>query len=306
MRWGHRSGGGTESGGVLPDYHIPRNEGVIGRCLLFLATAISALSVLAIFGFLLWFSLPVFRGDMLASLLSWHWRPLSGEFGILPMLVGSLLLSISAMLLAFPLALGLCAFVHGIGPQWAARPLLAMIRAMTSVPTVVYGLASMFLLVPLIRNAFSGSGFSWLAAMLTLSLLVLPTIVLLIDGQFRQIRLSLHLSAMALGFDQVQQMVCLILPLSVRGMALAAVLGFGRAIGDTLLPLMLAGNAPLLPASPLDPLRTLTAHIALVVATDSQSAAYNSLFACGLILFLVTVLVNLGLRHIRTGATAYG
>ena len=267
-----------------------------------LAAALSGLLVLAIPLFLLGFSLPLLEGGQWSALFSWHWRPLAGQFGILPMLVGSLLLSISAMLLAFPLALGLCAFVHGIGPQWAARPLLAMIRAMTSVPTVVYGLASMFLLVPLIRNAFSGSGFSWLAAMLTLSLLVLPTIVLLIDGQFRQIRLSLHLSAMALGFDQVQQMVCLILPLSVRGMALAAVLGFGRAIGDTLLPLMLAGNAPLLPASPLEPLRTLTAHIALVVATDSQSTAYHSLFACGLLLFLVSLMVNLGVRHLRHDA----
>ena len=269
-----------------------------------IAAALSGLLVLAIPLFLLGFSLPLLEGGQWSALFSWHWRPLAGQFGILPMLVGSLLLSTSAMLLAFPLALGLCAFVHGIGPQWAARLLLVMIRAMTSVPTVVYGLASMFLLVPLIRNAFSGSGFSWLAAMLTLSLLVLPTIVLLIDGQFRQIRLSLHLSAMALGFDQVQQMVCLILPLSVRGMALAAVLGFGRAIGDTLLPLMLAGNAPLLPASPLEPLRTLTAHIALVVATDSQSTAYHSLFACGLLLFLVSLMVNLGVRHIRNGALA--
>ncbi len=267
-----------------------------------IAAALSGLLVLAIPLFLLAFALPLFEGGQWAALFSWHWRPLAGEFGILPMLAGSLLLSTSAMLLAFPLALGLCTFVHGLGPQWAARPLSTIIHAMTSVPTVVYGLASMFLLVPLIRNAFSGAGFSWLAATLTLSLLVLPTIVLLIDSQFRQLRMSLHLSAVALGFDRVQLMVCLILPLSVRGMALAAVLGFGRAIGDTLLPLMLAGNAPLLPASPLDPLRTLTAHIALVVATDSQSTAYHSLFACGLLLFLVSLMVNLGVRHIRNTA----
>ena len=127
-----------------------------------IAAALSGLLVLAIPLFLLGFSLPLLEGGQWSALFSWHWRPLAGQFGILPMLVGSLLLSTSAMLLAFPLALGLCAFVHGIGPQWAARLLLVMIRAMTSVPTVVYGLASMFLLVPLIRNAFSGSGFSFL------------------------------------------------------------------------------------------------------------------------------------------------
>ena len=263
-----------------------------------LAATLSGLLVLAIPLFLLIFALPLLESGQWTTLFAWRWRPLAGEFGILPMLAGSLLLSFSAMLLAFPLALGLCTFVHGVGPQWAAKPLLAMVRAMTSVPTVVYGLASMFLLVPLIRNGFSGSGFSWLAAMLTLALLILPTLVLLIDSQFREVRAAVQLTASALGFDPAQTMASLILPLSLRGMALAAVLGFGRAIGDTLLPLMLAGNAPLLPGSPLDPLRTLTAHIALVIATDSQSSAYHSLFACGLFLFWVSLMVNLGVRYL--------
>ena len=264
-----------------------------------LAAALSSLLVLTIPIFLLIFSLPLLEDGQWATLLSWRWRPLAGEFGILPMFAGSLLLAVSTLLLAFPFAVGLCAFAHGIGPQRAARPLLAAIRAMTSIPTVVYGLTSAFLLVPLIRNGFSGSGFSWLAAMLTLVLLVLPTMVLLIDQQFRQISSTLHLTASALGFDRRQQICRLILPLSGRGLRLAAILGFGRAIGDTLIPLMLAGNAPLLPNSPLDPLRTLTAHIALVVATDSQSAAYHSLFACGLLLFLISLMVNLGVRHLR-------
>lgn len=267
--------------------------------LLYCAAAISALSVLAILGFLLWFSLPVFQGEALASLFSWHWQPLRGEFGILPMLVGSLSLAVAAMLLAFPVGVGVCCFAHGIGPAWAARPLLATIRFMTSVPTVVYGLVSAFLLVPLIRSGFSGTGFSWLAAWLTLSVLVLPTIVLLLDSQFRLVQDDIQLTAAALGLTPIQQLLRLTLPLSARGLLIAAALGFGRAIGDTLLPLMLAGNAPQLPHSVLDSIRTLTAHIALVVATDSQSAAYGSLFACGLILFLVSLLVNLGLRYLR-------
>ena len=267
--------------------------------LLYCAAAISALSVLAILGFLLWFSLPVLQGEALASLFSWHWQPLRGEFGILPMLVGSLSLAFSAMLLAFPVGVGVCCFAHGIGPAWAARPLLVAIRFMTSVPTVVYGLVSAFLLVPLIRSGFSGTGFSWLAAWLTLSVLVLPTIVLLLDSQFRLVQDGIQLTAAALGLTPTQQLLRLTLPLSSRGLLIAAALGFGRAIGDTLLPLMLAGNAPQLPHSVLDSIRTLTAHIALVVATDSQSAAYGSLFACGLILFLVSLLVNLGLRYLR-------
>jgi len=281
------------------DSGFRRNDGWLGRGLLFCAAAIAALAVLAIFGFLLWFALPVFRGEALASLLSWTWRPLRGEFGILPMLAGSLCLALSAMLLAYPLALGLCCFIHGAGPARAARPMLAMVRGMTSVPTVVYGLVSVFLLVPLIRSGFSGSGFSWLAAALTLALLVVPTIVLLIDSRFRDVQSAIGPTAAALGFSPVQQLVRLTLPLSARGLGAAAALGFGRAIGDTLIPLMLAGNAARVPHSLLDPLRTLTSHVALVVATDSQSLVYSSLFACGVVLFLVTLLVNLALRGLR-------
>jgi phosphate transport system permease protein len=268
--------------------------------LLYCAAVISALLVLAIFGFLLWFSLPVFQGGALTALFSWHWRPMQGEFGILPMVVGSLCLALPAMLIAFPIALGLCSFVHGIGPTWAARPLLSVIRFMTSIPTVVYGLVSAFLLVPLLRNSFSGSGFSWLAALLTLSVLVLPTIVLILDNQFRLVQDDIQLAATALGFSPVQQLLKLTLPLSGRGLLMAAALGFGRAIGDTMIPLMLAGNATQLPHSLMDSIRTLTSHIALVVSTDSQSATYNSLFACGLILFMVSLLVNLGLRNLRS------
>lgn len=267
--------------------------------LLYSAAVISVLSVLAILGFLLWFSLPVFQDGALTALFSWHWRPMQGEFGILPMVAGSLCLALPAMLIAFPIALGICSFVHGIGPAWAARPLLGVIRFMTSIPTVVYGLVSAFLLVPLLRSGFSGSGYSLLAALLTLSVLVLPTIVLVLDNQFQQIQDEINLGAKALGFTPAQQLLKLTLPLSSRGLLMAATLGFGRAIGDTMISLMLAGNAPQLPHSLLDSIRTLTSHIALVVTTDSQSAAYNSLFACGLILFMVSLLINLFLRSLR-------
>jgi phosphate transport system permease protein len=264
------------------------------------AAIVSGLSVLAIFGFLLWFSVPVFQGDALSALLSWHWRPMQGEFGILPMVVGSLCLAFPAVVITFPVALGLCGFVHGIGPAWAARPLLGIIRFMTSIPTVVYGLVSAFLLVPLLRGGFSGSGFSWLAALLTLSVLVLPTMVLILDNQFRMIQEDIQLSARALGLSPVQQLLKLTLPLSTRGLMMAAALGFGRAIGDTMIPLMLAGNAPQVPHSLLDSIRALTSHIALVVSTDSQSATYSSLFACGLILFMVSLIVNLALHNLRS------
>ncbi|MCM1129011.1 MAG: ABC transporter permease subunit [Alistipes senegalensis] len=267
--------------------------------LLFGAAAFSGLAVLAIFAFLLWFSLPVFQGEMLVSLLSWHWRPTENAFGILPMIAGSICLSVSAMLIAFPVGVGISGFLHGLGPAWLSRPVLGIVRFMTSIPTVVYGLVSAFLLVPLLRTGFSGSGFSWLAASLTLSLLILPTIILILDSQFRLLHEEWYISTAALGISPAQQFLHLTLPLSSHGLWMALALGFGRAIGDTMISLMLAGNAPQLPLSPLDSIRTLTAHIALVVSTDSQGIAYASLFACGLLLFAVSLLINIALYRLR-------
>ncbi|WP_043805909.1 PstC family ABC transporter permease [Desulfocurvibacter africanus] len=272
----------------------------ITRGLLLLSALVAGLAVLAILGFLVWFSLPLLRGEGLTQVLSWRWRPFQGEFGILPMLVGSLCLSATSMAVALPMGLGLCCFAHGVGPRKPAALVMGVVRFMTSVPTVVYGFVAVFLLVPLVRAAFaSGSGFSWLAASLTLSLLVLPTVVLVLHAQFELIEPRVRLTTAALGLTRTQAVRYVVLPAARRGLLAASALGFGRAVGDTLVPLMLAGNAPQVPGSLLDAMRTLTAHIALVVATDSQSTAYLSLFACGLILFVTSVAVNLTLRRLN-------
>ena len=264
------------------------------------ATVFSALIVLVLFGFLTYFTLPLFAEGQITELFSLHWRPFHGEFGILPMIAGTLALAISALLIAYPLGLGICLFVHGLGPRWLARPILLLIHGMTGIPTVVYGFVAVFLLVPLLRNNFShGSGFSLLAASLTLSILILPTIVLLINSQLEQIVPKLRLTTTALGISRIHELTRISLPAASYGLLAAAILGFGRAVGDTLIALMVAGNAAQIPGSAFDSIRTLTAHIALVVATDSQSTTYHSLFACGLILFVTTASVNLLLHRIK-------
>ncbi len=272
---------------------------VLARTVLAGSGLLAGAAVLAIFAFLAWFSLPLFRGDGLAATLSWSWRPVRGEFGILPMAAGSLALSASAFTLAFPLGVGVCLFACGLGPRPLARLVMAVVRFMTGIPTVVYGFAAAMLLTPLVRRALGGSGYCWLTAALGLALLALPTIVLLLHARMEAAEAELRLTAAALGLTPAQKLLHAVLPACGPGLFAAAVLGFGRCVGDTLIPLMLAGNAAQAPASLLGSLRTLTAHIALVVATDSQSAAYASLFACGLILFLTTLGVNLALRGLR-------
>lgn len=255
---------------------------------LLVATAVSAGAILAIFLLLFYFCLPLFTWARLSQVLSWHWQPVAGKFGILPMCAGSIALSILALVLAFPPAIGICSLVHVLSRGFFSRFLLALIHFMTSIPTVIIGFVSVFVLVPRIRDWLAaGSGFSLITASLTLSVLILPTIVLVFHARLEQLDPLLRLTAEAMGFTPIQQMRYVLLPAASRGMTAAAVLGFGRAIGDTLISLMLAGNAAQFPGSIFASIRTLTAHIALVLATDSQSMSYQSVFASGLLLFLI-------------------
>ena len=261
------------------------------------ATAVAGLVIAAILVLLAYFCLPLLTSHGLATVFSRQWQPFGGHFGILPMCAGSLALATLSLALALPLALGICTLVHLLDRGFLARFLLALIHFMTSIPTVVYGFVSVFLLVPRLRDWFGvGSGFSLLAAVLTLSLLILPTITLVLQSRLAQIDPTLRLAAEAMGFTRVQQMRCVLLPATSRGLAVAAILGFGRAVGDTLISLMLAGNAAQFPTSLFASMRTLTAHIGLVLATDSQSMAYQSVFAAGLLLFLLTGMVSLLIR----------
>ena len=290
----------VEGGQKLWQAREHRESGIRG--LLLGATIISCGSVVAILGFLCYFTLPIFTQGHLGAIFSWDWHPFQGKFGILPMVTGSLCLAAAAMAVAFPLALGICGFAQGLGPRFLGRPLLGLIHFMTGIPTVIYGFVSVIFLVPLVRGLFPEStGYSWLTATLTLSLMILPTIVLVIQVQLQQVDAKVVLAAAALGFSPPQTLLWVLAPLASRGLWAAGVLGFSRAIGDTIIALMVAGNSAQVPHSLLDSIRTLTAHIALVVATDSTSQAYQSIFASGLILFGVTAAVNLTLRRLQAG-----
>jgi ABC-type phosphate transport system permease subunit len=257
---------------------------------------VSLAALAAIFVFLAVLSLPLFTQGQWGEILSPTWRPYQGHFGILPMIAGSLALSASAFALAWPLGLGVCLFILGPRGGVLRRATLAVTTFMTAIPTVVYGFVAVFLLVPLLRKALGGSGPSLLAAALTLALLILPTIVLFLHGAMRETEERTRLTSASLGFTPMQALLLVVLPGSAAGLRTAAVLGVCRALSDTLVPLMLAGNAPQFPDSLFDSVRTLTAHIALVVATDDSSPAFHSLFACGLILFGVSLAVQIAVR----------
>lgn len=247
------------------------------------------------------FALPVFVQGEGGGPFTWSWAPGQGHFGILPMVAGSLAMGATAVAPGWLMGLCLCAWL--LSPEKAGRPGFArtlvggLVRVMTAIPTVVYGFAAVFLLAPSIRMGLGGSGFSWLTASLMLSVLILPTVVLVLQAGLAPRLEAVALAGAAMGMSRMELLWYVVLPSARAPLLSSAVLGFGRAVGDTMLPLMLAGNAPVMPDSLLSSLRTLTAHMALVTSNEVGGAAYDSLFMAGLVLIVVNAAVSLAIRR---------
>ncbi len=262
-----------------------------------LAALVSALLTGSIFGFLLFFGLPLLTGGRLTAILTQPWAPYQGAYGIAPMLAGTMAISLLAMSIALPLAMGCAMLISLSGPGPTGRLLRKAVAMMTAVPTVVYGFVGIFLLVPVVRQLFDhGSGMCVLAAGLMLALMVAPTMILFFCDAFARVPRDYGLAVLALGGTETEKLLYVTLPCAWRGVLTGTILALGRAIGDTLIALMIAGNAVRTPTSLLDSARTLTAHIALVFAADTESLEFKSIFACGLLLYLFTAVMVVGIR----------
>jgi len=272
---------------------IHRREAVLERILQGAAWA-SALVPLAVLAFLLAHGLPLLTGGNFWRILLSPWAPGRGQYGIAPMIAGSLGISTLAMCCAVPLSLGYALLLCGVAPRRLARLLGRLAGAMSGVPTVVYGFVGIFLLVPLVRQMGGrGSGMCVLSAGLLLALLIAPTMILFFRDSLMRVPASYARAVRALGGTTAQEILLVRLPQARCGIVAGCLLAFGRALGDTLVALMIAGNTPLPPASLLDPARTLTAHIALVFAADTESMEFRAVFACGLTLYLLVSLLTL-------------
>jgi len=228
-----------------------------------------------------------------------NWLPLAKEYGMFPMIAGSLYLAIGALSIAFPFSVGICGFVYINHPSLLSRVIDIMINFMTSIPTVVFAFIGVFFLVPFLRDTLHrGSGFSLLPCILTLSVLILPTITIIINSGLKQIDRKIFISLVSMGISPYIAFYQIILPLLSKSLLAALILGFGRALGDTLISLMISGNSPVMPQSLTQSFRTLTAHIALVISSDSQSLEYSSIYLAAILLFVMSFSINLAIRLI--------
>ena len=263
----------------------------------FLASVASGAATLLIFGFMLVLGLPLLRGGQFVDLLTGAWAPAAGAYGIFPMVAGTLAISLLSLVFAFPVSLGCAGFAAAIGPAWLTRPFRRLVQLMTGIPTVIYGFVGIFLLVPIVRGLHGGgSGLCILSAALMLAVLISPTMILFFSDSLDRVPKSFRDAADALGATPSQKLRLVMLPCAKEGILSGLMLAFGRAVGDTMVALMISGNAVQVPESVFDAARVLTAHIALVIAADTESLEFKSIFVCGLTLYLFVGMMISGLR----------
>ena len=253
-------------------------------------SAISALLLIALFiikeglPFLLTYGL----GDFL---LSSDWQPQSGKFGILPMVAASLWVTLGAMIVGAPLGIAGAVFLSEYAPRPVMRVVKPTIELLAAIPSVVYGFIGVMVLAPLIRSSLGGPGLSLLAASIILGIMILPTIISISIDSILAVPHSYREGSLALGANVWQTIHMVTIRAARSGIVASIILGMGRAIGETMAVIMVAGNAVKIPHSALDSVRSLTANIALEMSY-ATGLHREALFATGVILFLVIIILN--------------
>jgi phosphate ABC transporter permease protein PstC len=253
-------------------------------------SAISALLLIALFiikeglPFLVTYGLRDF-------LFSSDWQPQSGKFGIFPMVAASLWVTLGAMIVGAPLGICGAIFLSEFAPRPVMRVVKPTIELLAAIPSVVYGFIGVMVLAPFIRSNFGGPGLSLLAASIILGIMILPTIISISIDSILAVPQSYREGSLALGATVWQTIHMVTIRAARSGIIASIILGMGRAIGETMAVIMVAGNAVKIPHSVLDSVRSLTANIALEMSY-ATGLHREALFATGVVLFLVIVILN--------------
>jgi phosphate transport system permease protein len=250
-----------------------------------------------IFLFLLKEGLPALVEVPLGNLLSTRWYPIEDYFGILPLLTGSLVVTLGAGLIAVPLGLGSAIFIAEIAPRWLREILKPLVELLGGLPSVVLGFLGILVLSPNLRTLLNlPTGLTALAGSLLLGAIAIPTIVSIAEDALDSVPQSYREGALAVGATRWQTIWRVTLPAARSGVLTAVMLGIGRALGETMAVMMVTGNAPVMATrwnSLFMPARTMTATIAAEMGeVANASTHYHVLFLIGLVLFLISLAVN--------------
>ena len=272
--------------------HVHIKEGV-AKALFAGAAGVSILAVALICVFLFANGVPAIAQIGLPDFLfGTTWRPANDIYGIFPMIIGSIYVTAGAIVVGVPTGLLTAIFLSRFANGKVAAVLKPGVELLAGIPSVVYGFFGLVLIVPFIRASMPGNGLSLLAAAVLLGIMILPTIITVAQSALDAVPKQYYEGALALGADHERSVFRVVVPAAASGIMAGVVLGVGRAIGETMAVIMVAGNQPAIPGSIFDGVRTMTANIVLEMgyAADLHRGA---LVATGVVLFVFILLITM-------------
>ncbi len=243
-------------------------------------------------------SLPILsRVSVLHLLFGTQWYPTAEppEYGTLPLILASVLVTLGAMLVCVPIGIGSALFIHELASERQRSILKPLVEILAGIPSIVYGFFGMVIVAPFLQNLLDiPTGLCAFTASLILGIMAIPTVTSLAEDALSFVPRSFREASLALGANRWQTLTRVIVPAAGSGISTAIILGMSRAVGETMTVLMVAGGAAVIPKSIFDPVRPMTSTIAAEMGEAVMgSAHFHALFAIGLILFLITLLINI-------------
>lgn len=252
----------------------------------------SLLFLFLIFIFILIEGSPLFiKVGLKNIILGFKWAPTKGSFGIFPMIISSFLVTFGALVIGAPLGLSCAIYLSEYSGKRLKMILKPALELLAGIPSVVYGFLGVIYIVPIIRNYLGGSGFSLLSTSIVLGIMILPTIISISFDSLVSVPRSYREGSYAMGATKWQTIYKIVVPSARSGILASFILGMGRAIGETMAVIMIAGNALKIPMNITDPLRTLTGNIALELAYATGDHRLG-LFSTGMVLLVIIMALN--------------
>ena len=269
------------------------------QVLFLLSALVSILAVALICIFLFANGIPAIREIGLWDFLSGtSWKPEQNIYGILPMIIGSLCVTAGAVVIGLPIGLLTAIYLSRFCPEKLHKVLEPLVQLMAGIPSIIYGFFGLVVMVPLARNLHGCTGVSMLTAAVLLGIMILPTIINLSESALNAVPNSYYEGALALGSTHEHATFFAVLPAAKSGILAAAVLGIGRAIGETMAVIMVAGNQARIPTSILRGVRTMTANIVLEMGY-ATGLHRQALIATGVVLFVFILIINISFAIIK-------
>lgn len=263
------------------------------------AACVSVLAVLLICLFLFGSGIPAIGKIGISEfLLGTKWKPGNDVYGIFPMILGSLCVTFGAIIIGVPVGILTAIFMADFCPERLRKILKPAVDLLAGIPSVVYGFFGLMVIVPVVRTIFGGSGTCMLSACMVLGIMILPTIINVSASALDAVPKSYYEGSLALGATHERSVFCAVVPAAKSGILAGVILGIGRAVGETMAVIMVAGNQPVVPNSIIKGVRTMTANIVLEMgyAADLHREA---LIATAVILFIFILIINLTFSVIK-------